>query len=353
MASSSPHMASQSAISAADSTLSVPAAIAEIGLSEASPKDYLALMKPRVMSLVVFTAFVGLLVAPGTINPLVALATLVCIAIGAGASGALNMWYDRDIDAIMRRTRTRPLPQGKMPPASALTFGVILSVMAVLGLAVASNYYAAGLLAFTIFFYAVIYTHYLKRSTPQNIVIGGAAGAFPPMIGWAAASGGTLTQAPSMEVLSVVFAPESLLLFLLIFLWTPPHFWSLALYKKIDYDKAGIPMMPNVKGARSTRAQIFGYALVLTLVCGLVGLSALGSPIYAFGAAMLNAGFVALAYKVWRSQAGESKDGLDEASLYAVMAGDKTARNLFAYSIVYLFALFALIAVTSFLKGMA
>jgi len=321
------------------------------GLSLAGPEDYIALMKPRVMSLVVFTAFAGLICAPGGMNPLQALISIFSIAVGAGASGALNMWYDSDIDAKMSRTRKRPIPAGKVSRSSALTFGIILSSLSVLGLALASNYYAAGLLAFTIVYYAVVYTMWLKRSTPQNIVIGGAAGAFPPMVGWAAAAGGTTADPVSWAMLTSAITPESILLFMVIFLWTPAHFWALALYKQIDYDKADIPMMPNVRGAKSTRLQIFVYAVLTAGACALIGFSSLGSPLYIGAATLLNLGFVALAFKVWRSKAGEKLANPDEASLYAVRKGDRHARNLFAYSIVYLFALFAVLAAAQMLKG--
>jgi protoheme IX farnesyltransferase len=323
------------------------------GLSLAEPADYFALMKPRVMSLVVFTAMAGLICAPGSMSPFLALASVLCIAVGAGAAGALNMWYDRDIDAVMNRTKKRPLPQGKMSSASVLGFGVIMSALSVLGLALAANYYAAGLLAFTILFYVLIYTMWLKRSTPQNIVIGGAAGAFPPMVGWAAAAGGSMADPVSFAMLSQAITIESIALFMIIFLWTPPHFWALALYKQIDYEKAGVPMMPNVKGAKSTRLQIFIYALLLAATCGFAAMTGLASPLFIGGAALLNLGFVALSYKVWRSKAGDKPASKDEASLYEVRAGDKAARNLFAYSIIYLFALFALLAASQLLKGLS
>ncbi|MBL4854367.1 MAG: protoheme IX farnesyltransferase [Robiginitomaculum sp.] len=300
------------------------------GLGTASPGDYYALMKPRVMSLVVFTAMVGLLAAPQTINPVLAITSIFFIAVGAGAAGALNMWYDRDIDAVMSRTRKRPLPAGKMTPSSVLAFGIIMSFISVLGLAAASNYLAAGLLAFTIFYYFVVYSIWLKRKTPQNIVIGGAAGAFPPMVGWAAAGGGITS--------------ESLLLFAIILLWTPPHFWALALYKQGDYAKAGIPMMPNVKGAKSTRLQILVYAVLLVAASAFIATTSLNSPLYMGVASLLNLAFLVLAFRVWRSKAGDKASGLDEASLYKVQLGEKTARNLFAYSIIYLFALFGAIA---------
>jgi heme o synthase len=212
-------------------------------LSEATAGDYLELLKPRVMSLVVFTAFVGMVAAPVTLNPFIAVIAILAIAIGAGASGALNMWYDADIDALMSRTKARPIPKGRIAPREALGFGLVLAALSVLTLGVLVNWLSAGLLAFTIFFYAVIYTMWLKRWTPQNIVIGGAAGSFPPVIGWAAATG--------------TVSLESVILFLIIFLWTPPHFWALALYKSGEYARAGIPMMPNVVGPASTRRQIF------------------------------------------------------------------------------------------------
>ncbi len=306
-------------------------------MSLAGPRDYYALMKPRVMSLVVFTAMVGLICAPASMNPVLAVASILCIAVGAGAAGALNMWYDRDIDAVMNRTKKRPLPAGKMAPSSVLAFGIIMSVASVLGLSIAANYLAAGLLAFTIFYYFVVYSVWLKRRTPQNIVIGGAAGAFPPMVGWAAAGGGITT--------------ESLALFAIIFLWTPPHFWALALYKQGDYGKAGIPMMPNVRGAKSTRLQIFIYALILTASCAYLATTSLGSPLYMVVAGFLNLAFIVLAFKVWRSNAGDDVMGLDAASLYKVRVGEKAARNLFAYSILYLFALFGIIAASHILSG--
>src|SRR5690348_14560795 len=221
-------------------------------MSEATAGDFFALLKPRVMSLVVFTAFVGLVAAPVAINPLLAVIAILAIAIGAGASGALNMWYDADIDAVMTRTANRPVPAGRVTPGEALSFGLVLSVLSVMTLGVLINWLSAALLAFTIFFYAVVYTMWLKRWTPQNIVIGGAAGAIPPVIGWAAVTGSV--------------SLESVILFLIIFLWTPPHFWALALFKSDDYARAGIPMMPNVAGQASTRRQIFAYSLILAPV---------------------------------------------------------------------------------------
>src|SRR5690242_10635042 len=216
-----------------------PTSSEEVQLSEATARDYLELLKPRVMSLVVFTAFVGMVAAPVLPHPFLAVVAILAIAVGAGASGALNMWYDADIGAVMSRTASRPIPAGRVRPGEALSFGLVLSALSVMTLGVLDNWLAASLLAFTIFFYAVIYTMWLKRSTPQNIVIGGAAGAFPPIIGWAAATGSV--------------SLESVILFLIIFLWTPPHFWALALFKSGDYERAGIPMMPNVAGEASTR----------------------------------------------------------------------------------------------------
>ena len=310
-----------------------------LGLSLAGPGDFFALMKPRVMSLVVFTAWVGLLLAPTgeTAMPLwKAIAAIICIAAGAGASGALNMWYDADIDARMTRTRQRPVARGAIAPSSALAFGIIISVASVWMLYVASNLVAAALLAFTIFFYAVIYTMWLKRSTPQNIVIGGAAGAFPPMIGWAAVTGNITL--------------DSAALFMITFLWTPPHFWALALYKTGDYGKVGIPMMPNVVGAKSTRTQMLVYAVLLAGICAVPVATGLAGWVYAFGAAALNIAFIALTFKVFRSRAGETVESSDEAGLYAVKTGDRAARNLFAFSIIYLFAIFALLAADKFIQ---
>ncbi len=308
-----------------------------LGLSLAGPEDYTALMKPRVMSLVVFTALIGFVCAPGSVPIVQGLASIFFIALGAGAAGALNMWYDRDIDALMTRTRKRPLPAGKMEPSSALAFGLVMSFLAVLGLSISANYLAAGLLAFTIFYYFVIYSLWLKRRTPQNIVIGGAAGALPPLVGWAAAGGGVTA--------------ESLALFLVIFLWTPPHFWALALYKQGDYGKAGIPMMPNVKGAPATRLQIILYALALALSCAFIATTSLGSTGFIIIAVVLNTVFIGLAFRVWRSQAGDSLKGLDEPSLYKVKVGEKAARNLFAFSILYLFIIFGAVALGLAVQG--
>ena len=275
-------------------------------------EDYLALLKPRVMSLVVFTALVGMLVAPGGINPFVGLVAIVCIAIGAGASGALNMWYDADIDAVMSRTQNRPIPAGRMTGGEALAFGLILSVFSVTLLGLATSWVAGGFLAFTIFFYAVVYTMWLKRSTPQNIVIGGAAGAFPPMVGWAAVTG-TLSW-------------ESFALFLIIFLWTPPHFWALALYKQGDYGAAGIPMMPNVAGEKSTKWQIFGYSIVLAASSVLPNLLGFSGWIYGVVAVLSGLSFIWLSLRLLRAP--------DSVSMR------RTARTLFTFSLSYLFVLF-------------
>jgi heme o synthase len=275
-------------------------------------EDYLALLKPRVMSLVVFTALVGMLVAPGAINPLIGFIAIVCIAIGAGASGALNMWYDADIDAVMSRTQNRPIPAGRATREDALALGIILSVFSVTLLGLATNWVAGALLAFTIFFYVVVYTMWLKRLTPQNIVIGGAAGAFPPMVGWAAVTG-TLTW-------------ESFALFLIIFLWTPPHFWALALYKQGDYGAAGVPMMPNVAGEASTKVQIFVYSLILAAAGLLPVRLGFSGWIYALAALVTGLSFVWLAFVLLRSG-----DGVPMR---------KAARTLFNYSLSYLFILF-------------
>ena len=291
---------------------------------EARGEDYLALLKPRVMSLVVFTAFVGMLIAPGSINPIIGFIAIACIAIGAGASGALNMWYDADIDAVMSRTINRPIPAGRMAASEALVFGVVLSVFSVMLLGLATNWVAGGFLAFTIFFYVVVYTMWLKRSTPQNIVIGGAAGAFPPMVGWAAVTG-TLSW-------------EGFALFLIIFLWTPPHFWALALYKQSDYGAAGIPMMPNVVGEVSTRRQILAYSVILVAASMLPLFLGFAGWIYGAIAIAFGAGFLWLAVRLWR--ASES------------VAMRKAARSLFTFSLSYLFVLFLALLADTFVTRM-
>jgi len=282
-------------------------------LSEATAGDFIALLKPTVMSLVVFTAFVGMVAAPANVNPLIAVVAILCIAVGAGASGALNMWYDAEIDAVMTRTRSRPIPSGRVQPGEALVFGLVLSALSVMVLGVFVNWLAAALLAFTIFFYAVVYTMWLKRATPQNIVIGGAAGAIPPVIGWAA-----ITDTVSLE---------SIVLFAIIFLWTPPHFWALALFKSEDYQRVGIPMMPNVAGPASTRRQIFAYALVVAAVSVLPWFLGYTTAGYGVVSAALGAGFVWYAWRVLRMADSDT-----------VM---KPAKALFAYSLLYLFGIFA------------
>jgi protoheme IX farnesyltransferase len=307
----------------------------QAALSTAQPEDFFQLLKPRVMSLVVFTAGVGLVVAPGGINPLVGAIAVLCIAVGAGAAGALNMALEGETDALMRRTRGRPVAAGRVKKNDAMTFGVILSLFSVMLLGMNANWLAAGLLALTIVYYAGFYTLLLKRRTPQNIVIGGAAGAFPPVIGWAAATG----QAPW----------QAWLLFLIIFLWTPPHSWALALYSAGDYAKAGIPMMPVARGARSTRLQILIYSLVFVPVAIAPGLTGLGGLIYLAVAVLGGLGFLGLALRLYRSRAGDEPDKAEavgrEAALYDVRAQAKPARDLFAFSILYLMALFAALLV--------
>jgi heme o synthase len=279
--------------------------------------DYFALLKPRVMSLVIFTAFVGLLAAPGNIHPWIGFMTILCIAIGAGAAGALNMWYEADIDLVMKRTSKRPIPRGVILPGEALGFGVALAVASVLMMELFVNWQAAALLAFTIFFYVIIYTMGLKRFTAQNIVIGGAAGAFPPMVAWAA-----VTHNIDLGSIS---------LFLLIFMWTPPHFWALALFREGDYEKAGIPMLPNVAGRPETRKQILIYTLLLLPAVALPCLTGTAGMIYAIGAGLLTAWFLKCAIDVYR---------LAEGPL-----NDKACKVLFKFSIYWLFAVFALIMV--------
>ncbi len=279
----------------------------------ASAGDYLALLKPRVMSLVVFTGLVGLYLAPGTLHPFLAFVAVLCIAVGAGASGAINMWYDRDIDAVMARTKDRPIPAGRVAPENALTFGVVLAVGSITLMGVAVNWIAAALLAFTIGFYVFVYTAWLKRRTPQNIVIGGASGAFPPMIGWAAVTG------------DVSLAP--LVLFALIFMWTPPHFWALALYRAGDYAKAGVPMLPVVAGDRETRRQILIYTILLVPVALAPCFIGLSGPVYGAAAAALSAAFLLHSWRVLSDRR------------------DIVAKRMFGFSIVYLFGLFAMLVV--------
>lgn len=285
----------------------------EMRLSEASARDYFELLKPRVMSLVVFTAFAGLVLAPGHINPVLGFIAILCIAIGAGASGALNMWYDADIDAVMTRTARRPIPAGRILAKEALAFGLVLSCFSVVILGLAISWFTAFLLAFTIFFYVVIYTMWLKRSTPQNIVIGGAAGAFPPMIGWACVTG-TVTI-------------ESIVLFLIIFLWTPAHFWALALFKMKDYEAVGVPMLPNVSGERTTKNQIVLYAVLTAVVAVVPAILGFASVGYGIFAALLGAVFIYCSIAVRRMPDGDPKM--------------VPAKKLFAFSIFYLFAVFS------------
>jgi protoheme IX farnesyltransferase len=306
-------------------------------ISTAQPEDFFQLLKPRVMSLVIFTAVTGLVVARGDIGVLSAAIAVLCIAVGAGAAGALNMALEGETDALMRRTRGRPVAAGRVGKNDAMTFGVILSIFSVMLLGMATNWLAGGLLALTIVYYAGFYTLLLKRRTPQNIVIGGAAGAFPPVIGWAAATGSAPWQA--------------WLLFLIIFLWTPPHSWALALYSAGDYAKAGIPMMPVARGARSTRLQILLYSLVFVPVAVAPGLTGMGGPVYLAVSIAGGIGFLFLAARLWRSRAGDQPDKAEavgrEAALYDVRAEAKPARNLFAFSILYLMALFAALLVES------
>jgi protoheme IX farnesyltransferase len=284
-------------------------------------RDYVALLKPRVMSLVVFTGLVGMALAPGALHPLLGFTAILCMAVGAGASAAINMWYDRDIDALMTRTQDRPIPGGRVAPGEALGFGIVLSVGAVLLMGLAVNLTAAALLALTIGFYVFVYTMWLKRRTPQNIVIGGAAGALPPMIGWAAVTG------------DVSLAP--LALFAIIFMWTPPHFWALALYRSGDYARAGVPMMPVVAGARETKKQMLLYSVLLVPLSlapywlGVVGV------IYAAAAVALGALLVLASIRVWFAET------------------DRAAKQMFAFSILYLFLLFALMLVDKVRVGVA
>jgi protoheme IX farnesyltransferase len=292
----------------------------------AVPRDYFLLLKPRVMSLVVFTGLTGLVVAPTRLDPVLAMVAVLCIAVGAGAAGALNMAIEAPLDALMRRTRGRPVAAGRVSRDDALAFGIVLSLFSVMLMGMAANWLAAGLLAFTIVYYAGFYTLVLKKATPQNIVIGGAAGAIPPVIGWAAATG----QAPW----------QAWLLFLIIFLWTPPHSWALALYTAEDYAKAGVPMMPVAKGAKSTRLQILIYSLVLIPFCLAPAFVGMAGPTYLAVAAAGGAVFLLLALRLWRSRAGETPAG-GEVGLYDVKVETRAARNVFAFSILYLTLLFA------------
>jgi len=279
--------------------------------------DFVTLMKPRVMSLVVFTGLTGMVAAPGHLHPVLAVIAILAIAVGAGASGALNMWYDADIDRHMARTAARPIPRGLVSPEEALGFGVVLSVASVMTLGVLVNWTAGGLLALTIGYYIFVYTMWLKRRTPQNIVIGGAAGAFPPMVGWAAVTGD--------------ISLESIVLFLIIFMWTPPHFWALALYRCRDYERVGVPMLPVVAGPKETRRQIVIYSLLLVPLAVVPSLIGLGGAAYGATAVSLGAIFLWFAFKVARVTEGRE--------------GDQAARQLFGFSIFYLTALFAVLLI--------
>ena len=279
---------------------------------EASFGDFFALLKPRVMTLVVFTALVGLLAAPTPVHPMIAFASILFIAIGGGASGALNMWWDADIDAVMKRTQKRPIPAGKVTEGEALGFGIALSGLSTIMLGLASNWVAGGLLGFTIFFYVVIYTMWLKRWTPQNIIIGGAAGAFPPMIGWAVATGG--------------ISIESVLMFCLTFMWTPPHFWALALFMRKDYDHAGVPMLTVTHGRRSTRIHIFVYTLLLAALALGAGVTSIGGPVYMAFAIVLNILFVKGAWDI-----------LNRDEEMSEVDNFKAERGFFKLSLMYLF----------------
>ena len=287
-----------------------------VSVSIARPSDYIALLKPRVMSLVIFTALTGVLIAPSNVNPVIGFASLLAIAVGAGASGALNMWYDADIDALMRRTQNRPIPAGRLRKEDALGFGLVLCVLSVMTLGIVANWLAAALLAFTIFFYVAVYTMWLKRSTPQNIVIGGAAGALPPIVGYAAATG---------EV-----SLASIALFAIIFAWTPAHFWALALVKTDEYARAGIPMLPNVKGADRTRRDILFYALLLAPLGLTPWVIGVASPVYGLIAGTLGATMLWFSARVHYHRAAPK--------------ADRCAKQLFGFSILYLFLLFAEIA---------
>lgn len=293
--------------------------------AEPSMGDYYALMKPRVMSLVVFTALVGLLVAPVPVHPFIGFMAILCIAVGAGASGALNMWWDADIDARMKRTAKRPIPAGKVASGEALGIGMALSGFSIVLLWLATNALSAALLAFTIFFYAVVYSMWLKRSTPQNIVIGGAAGAFPPMIGWAVATG------------SVTI--ESILMFMLIFMWTPPHFWALALFVKTDYGDAGVPMLTETHGRDTTRKHVIAYTLLLVPVAVGLGFTSIGGPVYLTVAVVMNAWFLKGAFDIWKRD-----DAAADADNYAV------EKSVFKVSLYYLFAHFVALLVEAALR---
>ncbi|MCF8510295.1 MAG: heme o synthase [Rhodobacteraceae bacterium] len=289
--------------------------------------DYVQLLKPRVMSLVVFTALVGLLVAPVSMHPVEAFTAVLFIALGGGASGALNMWWDADIDALMRRTKSRPIPSGRVEAGEALAIGLALSGISVVMLGLATNFAAAALLAFTIFFYTVIYSVWLKRITPQNIVIGGAAGAFPPMIGWVAATG-------SLSV-------EAALMFMLIFMWTPPHFWALALFMKSDYGDANVPMLTETHGRRVTRAHVWWYTVAMVPFALALGFTPIGGPVYLATSIVLNLWFLRGAWAIWRRD-----EATAEADRY------KIEKSVFRFSLIYLFLHFTALLVEAALRAM-
>ena len=284
-------------------------------------RDWITLLKPRVLTLVVYTGIIGLLVAPGPMHPVLAVTAILCITVAAGAAGAMNMWYDRDIDSVMRRTIKRPIPTGRISADGALTYGVLLAVGSVALMGLATNWLAAGVLAFSIFFYVVIYTMWLKRRTPQNIVIGGAAGAFPPLIGWVAATG-------SIEALPLV-------LFAIIFMWTPPHFWALSLWAHQDYERAGVPMLPVTHGARETRKQVVIYTILLVPLTLAPWLMGFNTWVYGAVAALLGANFLRHAWLTWRDE--QDADGVS-------LTKDMPAKRCFKYSISYLFLLFGALA---------
>jgi protoheme IX farnesyltransferase len=292
---------------------------------EAQLGDYFALLKPRVMQLVVFTAVVGMLAAPASVHPVIGFASILFVAIGAGASGALNMWWDADIDAVMRRTAKRPIPAGKVQPGEALALGVALSGLSVMMLALSANLLAAGMLLFTILFYAVVYSMWLKRATPQNIVIGGAAGAFPPVIGWIIATGS--------------FSVEAWLMFALIFMWTPPHFWALALFMRSDYDDAKVPMLTVTHGRPATRRHILAYTVLLAVLAVGTGFTAIGGYIYLSFAVVLNVLFLIGAYRIWQRD-----EEMSEEDNY------KVERQFFRLSLYYLFLHFGAILIEATLR---
>ena len=305
--------------------MSVQSEVGQVDLTaEPSVGDFIQLMKPRVVTLVILTALAAMLAAPGSLNPVIGTIAMISIAIGAGASGALNMWYDADIDARMARTAARPLPRGRVTPEAALSFGTVLSFGSVLTLGVLVNWMAGALLALTIAFYVFIYTMWLKRRTPHNIVIGGAAGAFPPMIGWAAVTGNV--------------SLDSLLLFLIIFMWTPPHFWALALYRCRDYERVGVPMLPVVAGLKETRRQILIYSVLLVPLAIVPYFTGLGGIAYLVSSVVLGVGFLGLAIRVYLTTEGRD--------------ADTAARQLFWFSILYLYVLFMVLLVEATVSRM-